>query len=171
MKKIVLLFLICISNIALYATEDNEGNGSISIDVLKPLSIRLWCNGCSSSPDEYNLPDVTIGSFVDNITGKYATFIIEGSAGKNIIVTTDGPSYEDISDEYVTIDGRWGSYDNGTQPTSGTFGAKPTKLGDVGTPTQGQAFCNYYVDKITAAPQATVGPKLFIITVSVEYDL
>lgn len=178
MKKIVFLLLVIASSVNLLAagppptTVDDKGNGSITVDVLKTLSIKLWCNGCSSTTEnELDLPDVTIGTYDNPVTNKFATFIIEGSAGKPIVVTTDGPTYEDIADPNVTINGRWGSYDNGTQPTSGTFGAKPIILGGVGTATEGIAFCNYIVDKISAAPQATVGHKFFIVTVSVEYDL
>lgn len=173
MKKIVYLLLIFAGSVNLLVAGDNKGNGSISVDILKTLSISLWCDGCSSSTEnELELPDVTIGTYDNPVTGKFATFIIEGSAGKNIVVTTTGgPTYADIADPNVTINGRWGSYDNGKQPTSGTFGAKPIVLGDVGTATEGIAYCNYIVDKISATPQATVGHKFFIVTVSVEYDL
>lgn len=189
MKKIVLALIMVLSSSLAYAVMPPEPhslpNGgyredaNVTVDVVKPLKIFPECNPCN----DRKLPDITIGTTITGIARNIA-FRIEGMPTIDpvndpypIIVTHDGYDPEaDGSCLYygdgnpgVIMKGRWGSFDNGTvngRTLPCTFGMENFPL--ILSPT-GKAYCNFIVDELTAAIDATIEDTEFYLNVYAEY--
>lgn len=180
MRKIVLALLLVLSyGIALAGAppappphaDQKQADADVTVDVIKPLSIEVQCPYCVA-----NLPYVIIGSSID-ITNHVIAFIITGEPGFSITMGHNGTEVTGGT-EYltggVTMKGRWGSFNSGTTVIGADpseWGAFPTVLNATTTPTlpAGTAYCDFIVDKLTAAPTAAPGFKLFTLNVWVEY--
>lgn len=180
MRKIVLALLLVLSYGVAIAVPPpmpstpadlKQADADITVDVIKPLSIEVKCPYCIA-----NLPYVLIGSSRD-ITNHVIAFEIIGEPGFNITMGHNGTDVAGGT-EYVTSGvtmlGRWGSFNSGTTVVGSDpseWGAFPTVLNNTATPTlpAGTAYCDFVVDKLTAAPTASAGFKMFVLNVWVEY--
>lgn len=186
MRKIVMALMLILSyGVALAGAPpaptippaSNKDDANVTVDVITPLSIEIVCPYCKS-----DLPWVIVGTSI-NVPNHMIAFLIKGEPGFAIDVTTDGLADGYGNTDYqpnspavgTTMTGRWGSFSSGTKiigDDPGEWGALPTTLSSTSTSTlpAGRAYCNFIVDKLTAASNATIGYIEFTINVYAIYD-